>query len=534
MFAKVSTAGLLGLNGFPVEVEADVQNGLPGFYLTGALSTETREAQHRIWNALKNSGIQLSPKKITVNFSPASVKKDGTAYDLAISAAVMSAMGLIDYTRFSDTAFFGEVGLDGSIKKIRGVLPLAFTLKGTRIKRVVVPKANAEEAGLCDGIEVIGCADICGMLEYLILTGAGLSAGGIDLKKTDNNDGFFVLKREKLNARSDDNFSDAYDVDFSEVHGQKLLRRAAEIAVSGCHNILMSGPAGTGKTMIAKRMPTIMPGLSRREDIEISKVYSICGLLPEDRPLMKKRPFRSPHHGVIEASFTGGGINIMPGEITLASGGILFLDEMPLFQRSVLESLRQPLEDRYVTVTRMKGSCTYPADFILAAAMNNCACGYYPDMSRCTCSKSQIKAYMGRLSRPLLERIDICVEASPVTVSEISDFSGNECSADIRKRVERVRAVQRERFKDVCGIDCNGRMGIKEIERFCVLGPDERVYVNKLFRIKSISGRAYHKILRVARTIADMDGSVNIKIKHIAEASGLRSVEDTLFKVKGN
>ena len=603
MFAKVNTAGLRGIEGFPVEVEADVQTGLPGFFLTGALSPETREAQYRVMNAIKNSSIHMEPKKITVNFSPAAIRKDGTAYDLPIAIAVLAASGLVDYRTFEDTAFFGETGLDGSLKRVRGALPLAFTCKESGYKRIIVPKDNAVEASLAEGIEVIGCRDIPEVLKVLgrIMrgeeaespeTGCNLSHARAHHLPAESDHAFTYQESDDCIEDNDDIQADheqlpavqhyprtetgdknmsydpacidnagsshrtfsaehsefdgsnglspqkpVYREDFSDVHGQEYLKRAAEIAVSGRHNLLLSGPAGTGKSMIAKRMPTIMPDLSREEDIEISKIYSICGLLSEDQPLLGKRPFRSPHHGISEAAFAGGGNQVMPGEMSLASGGILFLDEIPLFKRDTLEMLRQPMEDRHITVTRMKGSYTYPADFILVAAMNNCACGFYPDRKRCHCTRAQIKAYMGRLSKPLLERIDICAEARPIGYSELiapAKAGSSESSAVIRRRVEEVFRIQEERFKDIEGIRFNGQMGIREIEKFCVLGPEETAFMEEVYQARGLSGRTYHKILKVARTIADMDGSEKIAVRHLAEAVELRSVEDSLFPGAGS
>lgn len=531
MFAKINTAGLLGIDGFLAEVECDIQNGLPGFFLTGALSAETREAQFRVWNALKNSDFSMVPKKITVNFSPASIKKDGTAYDLPIAMAVLGAMGIMDYSELKDTAFIGELGLDGSLKRVRGALSLAFVLKKNDIKRIVVPVQNTKEAALAPGIEIIGCRLLTDVVRVVK---SGFSINEI------NECGAMRKFIETDEDPDKDDFKDhsafKYADDFCDVHGQDYLKRAAEIAVSGRHNILMSGPAGTGKTMIARRMPTIMPDLTRDEDIEISKVYSILGLLPEDKPLLSRRPFRSPHHGISDAAFVGGGSQILPGEISLASGGILFLDEMPLFSRTALETLRQPMEDRKITITRVKGSYTYPADFMLVAAMNNCACGFYPDKRKCTCTKAQIKAYMGRLSKPLMERIDICAAARPINFSELTfsapedDKNKPETSQKIRMRVERTYEIQAKRFKDQEKIKYNSRMSIREIEKYCLLGEKEKEYMKEIFKLKGLSARTYHKILKVARTIADMDECENINVSHLQEAVGLRSIEDDLFK----
>lgn len=515
MFANVNCAGLLGVEGYPVEVEAYATNGLPGFSLFGALSPETKEAQYRVWNALKSCGYNPEPQKITMNLSPSDIKKDGTAYDLAVSVAVLGALSVIDTEKVKHMAFFGELGLDGEIKPVKGILPLSFCMRSNGIMTVVVPKENAAEASLVTGLTVIGCKALSEVIN--------IALGDED-------------ELLRCTYRKEDTPSSMktheYDVDFADVRGQDYLKRAAIIAVCGRHNILFSGPAGTGKTMIARRMPTIMPELTRDEDIEISKIYSICGLLNEGRPLLSERPFRAPHHGISQAAFAGGGQNVLPGEMSLASSGILFLDELPLFPRAVLETMRQPMEERRITVTRVKGSFTYPADFQLVAAMNNCACGFWPDRKKCTCSPAQIKAYNGRLSKPLMERIDICAEARPISFDEFVEPEGTnkrETSSEIREKVKKVHLIQAERFENDENILFNSRMGVREIEKYCVLGKAEEAFIREVYSVRGLSGRTYHKVLKVARTIADMDGCITIEKEHLAEAVELRSIEDKLF-----
>lgn len=555
MFAKIKTAGFFGIQGFMAEAEADAAPGIPQFNLTGALSGETKEAQYRVWNAIKNSGISIRPQKITVNLSPASVRKEGTAYDLAIAMALLCAAGELPSEALLGCAFLGEVGLSGELKPVRGILPLALTARDAGLSCLIVPEENAREAGLANGIRSIGTAGI-GMLYHALRE--ALSSGARDEK-------LWAMVQERIDSQKEKTSifvpgrGEAFEPDFSEVRGQVYLRRAAEIAASGRHNLLFCGPAGTGKTMIARRMPGILPPLLQEEKIELSKLYSICGMLSEACPLVEKRPFRAPHHSISTAAFAGGGKAVLPGELSLASGGILFLDELPLFRREVLESMRQPMEEQQITVTRLRGSCVYPADFQLVAAQNNCPCGYFPDRSRCRCTRAEIRAYLGRLSRPVLERIDICAEAMPLSFEEISGASLSqlgleerhaamkdkrsankkaanmragekpESSAVIRQRVMQVHEIQKQRFRDIPGLHFNSRMGLSEISRFCVLGREETLFLQDVFRKKEVSGRTYHKILKVARTIADMEGKEKIQVVHLMEAISFRGMEDRLF-----
>ena len=517
MFAKIKCAGLFGVRGFPAETEADSGAGLPGFYLTGALSSETKEAQYRVLTAIKNSGICLKPQKVTVNISPASRRKEGTAFDLSILIAVLLSQGglshcefpMLSETFFREYAFLGELGLDGSLKPVNGVLPMTDALKACGLKGVVVPRENAGEASLIPGMTVL-CA---GSIREL------LSLFRRDLTEMDLCRSFPQPGRTEETEK----------LDFSEIRGQDYLRRAAEIAVSGRHNILFSGAAGSGKTMIAKRIPTIMPGLSRDEEIELSKLYSICGLLPQTDPLIRKRPFRAPHHSCTVRALLGGGIPVRPGEASLASKGVLFLDELPLFRREAIEALREPLEERRIRVARLQGTYEFPADFALVGACNNCPCGFYPDRIRCRCTAAQIRMYQGRLSRPILERIDICAEARQISFEEIRGTETAERSETIRARVEAVYERQKRRFQNTDRTNWNSEMTPQEIERFCGLDEKTERFAGNVFRKKGLSARTFHKVLRVSRTIADMDGREEIRAEHIAEAVGLRTFEDRLW-----
>ena len=512
MYTTIISGALHGVSAYLVSVEVDIANGLPAFLMVGSLSTEVRESRERVTVALKNVGLSLPPKRITVNLSPADRRKEGTAFDLPIAVGILESMGMIPKGSGEGILFLGELGLDGELKKARGVLPVILAAAACGIRLCFVPKANAKEAAVVPGVIVREAGNVLDILHFLM---AGQSERQEILKTiTVDTDSLF---REA--AHGFEGNRSRYD--FSEVTGQESARRAAEIAAAGFHNFLMVGPPGAGKSMIAKRIPGILPPLTLEESLEVTSVVSVAGLMEEGEALVTERPFKSPHHTISQAALIGGSAVPRPGMISLAHRGVLFMDELPEFQRAALDALRQPLEDRSVNISRAAGNVTYPSDFMLVCAMNPCPCGYYPDTDRCHCSGTQIGKYMGKVSGPVLDRIDLCVELQPVDYASLQAGKKGESSADIRKRVEQARQIQKERF---AGTACrfNGDIEVAAIEKYCALQPEEQRCMERLYHSLRLSARAYHRILKVARTIADLGGAERIETGHLMEAAFYR------------
>ena len=473
---------------------------MPLFDLVGYLSSDVKEAKNRVRSSVKNSGFSFPISRITVNLSPASLRKSGSGFDLPIAISLLAASGQIPTDRLSDVMMFGELGLNGRLRPVRGILPMAFAAKKAGFSHVLVPTENQKEASLIPNLTVLAVSSLSEAAAFF-------RGGTIESH---------AHAEEKTVSSFEGSLQEEH-VDFSSIRGQSLLKRACEISAAGMHNLLFVGPPGAGKTLAARALPTILPPMKEEEQLEVSRIYSACGLFGERESLMLRRPFRSPHHTATPAALSGGGFWATPGEVSLAHGGVLFLDELPEFRRETLEILRQPLEERRIVITRRSGVYTYPADFILLAAMNPCRCGYYPDLSRCTCRKTDVLRYHSKLSGPLLDRIDLFVHVPETDFMDLTSDEPEESSETIRCRVMKAHQIQAERFSGKT-YHFNGRIPAADLGKFCTLGETEKVFAKSCFEHLHMTARGYHRLLRIGRTIADLDGSGSILKRHLEEA----------------